>query len=137
MQHGDREGKGMYTRPELIARIRTSLAGRAAELVYYGDEDGVSTGASGDLANATRIAESMLCHYGMDGEVGLSYLDGEQLTEAVRARVNEILARELAFAVSTIEKNREAIDATVEALMERTHLKEDEMDAIFSSKAIK
>ena len=137
MQHGDREGKGCYTRGELVARIRTSLAGRAAELVYYGDEEGVSTGASGDLATATRIAESMICHYGMDGEMGLSYLDGETLPAALRDRVNEILAAELAFAVATIDKNRAAIDATVAALMERTHLKEDEMDDIFSSLAVK
>ena len=135
MQHGDREGKGMYTKPELLARIRTSLGGRAAELVYYGECDGLSTGPSGDLATATRIAEGMICHYGMDDEVGLSYLDGEELPSEIRARVNAILESELAYAVETVEKNRDAIDAIVEALMERTHLKEDEMDAIFSSKA--
>ena len=132
MQHGDTEGKGMYTRPELLSRIRTSLGGRAAELVYYGDEDGLSTGPSGDLHTATSIVMSMICNYGMDGEMGLSYVGGEPSAE-IRARVNEVLSEQLAEAVATVEKNRAAIDAIVDALIERTHLKEDEMDAIFSS----
>ena len=55
MQHADQEGKALYTKDELLARIKTSLGGRAAEIVYYGERDGISTGASGDLASATRV----------------------------------------------------------------------------------
>lgn len=38
------EGKGVYTKKELLRQIAVSLGGRAAELVYYGEEEGLSTG---------------------------------------------------------------------------------------------
>jgi len=54
--------------------ILTSLGGRAAEPVYYGDKAGISTGAAGDLASATEIAKAMLIHDDMDEEFGLMAL---------------------------------------------------------------
>ncbi|MBR6825033.1 MAG: AAA family ATPase, partial [Oscillospiraceae bacterium] len=79
MQHADREGKAIYTREELLARIRTSLGGRGAEIVYYGLEDGISTGASGDLASATDLARRLLCNYGMDDAFGLAVVDSRDM----------------------------------------------------------
>ena len=138
MQHADNEGKMLYTRSELRGRIITSLAGRAAEIVYYGDEDGISTGASGDLQNATRTAENMICYYGMDDSVGMSFVDVRSADAAyvgsIRARVNEILAECMQEAIRTIHQNREAIDALVEALLSRNHLKGNEIDEILQSK---
>lgn len=140
MQHANSEGKGLYTKAELLGRIRTSLAGRAAEIVYYGAEDGVSTGASGDLQTATRVAEQMICRYGMDPEVGLSYLDPSAIrsgeNQAVRQKVNCMLAEQLSAAIRIIEANKPAIDAMVDALMEKNHLKENEIDEIFGSNAV-
>ncbi len=136
MQHGDQEDKQLFLRSELLARIRTSLGGRAAETVYYGPEDGISTGASGDLYSATRLAEQMVCKFGMDEEVGLTYLDpgtsGAACTEIVRARVKAILDGEMEKAVSLIETNRRAIDKMVDALLKKNHLREQEIDAIFT-----
>lgn len=140
MQHADNEGKALYTKAELLNRIATSLAGRAAEIVYYGNEDGISTGASSDLHSATATAEHMLCTYGMDDSVGMSYVSdaekGSPSYAPIRARVNEILSEQLQRAVGVIEANRAAIDKMVEALMERNHLKENEIDEIFSATAI-
>ena len=138
MQHANSEDKGSYTKPELLDRIRTSLGGRAAELVYYGNPDGISTGASGDLQSATRLAEHMICSYGMYEDIGLStrQLD-DSAPEAVRDSVNKILSEELEKAVEIIDKNRAAIDKMVDALMEHNHLKENEIDEIFSSSAVK
>ena len=136
MQHANSEGKALYTKAELLNRIRTSLGGRASELVYYGAEDGVSTGASGDLHTATRIAEQMVCNYGMDESVGMSYIDDETLPSAIRDKVNAILASELKNAVSIIEKNKAAIDKMVDVLMEKNHLKEKEIDEIFSQTVV-
>jgi ATP-dependent Zn protease len=135
MQHGDSEGKALYTRAELLSRIRTSLAGRAAEIAYYGEEDGISTGAGGDLCTATKVAEQMICNYAMDSHVGMSYIDANKIGASgpFRDRVNAILNDELKNAISLIEKNKAAIDALVNALMERNHLKENEIDAILSS----
>ncbi len=136
MQHGDQEGKALHTRKELLQRIRVSLAGRAAEMVYYGEEDGVSTGATGDLRSATRVAEGMICRYGMDKEIGLSYLEEDQTASPyyyeVRKRVNAILAQELEETVAIVSSQKAAIDAMVEALLERNHLKEQEIDEIFA-----
>ena len=136
MQHGDSEGKAIYTRDELLARIRTSLGGRAAELVYYGPEDGVSTGASGDLASASNLAQRMLCSYGMDEEFGLAVVDPQaaqrgELSVRVRAAVNDILRKQLEQTVADISAHRDAIDRLVEVLLCRNHLTGSEIKAIF------
>lgn len=135
MQHANSEGKGSYTKAELLARIRTSLAGRACETVYYGDEEGLSTGASGDLQSATRTAEAIVCRYGMDGAdvayVNVNTMDGA-IAQNVRERVNTILKNEMENAVKAISANKGAIDAIVQALMDKNHLKENEIDEIFT-----
>ena len=133
MQHADGESKGSYSRKELLFRIRTSLAGRAAEIAYYGPEDGLTTGASGDLESATRLATRIIGTYGMDEKMGLACLDprSDALASVVRTRVNEILAAELAAAVNTINENRAAMDAIVAELMAKNYLKGDEIDEIF------
>ena len=135
MQHANTEGKGLYTKSELLSRIRTSLAGRASEIVYYGTEEGISTSASGDLYSATKVAEQMICNYGMDQSVGMSYIDSNALNstmdQAIRDRVNSMLDEELDAAIKIIETNKQAIDAMVDALMEKNHLKENEIDDIF------
>ena len=129
--------KGSYTKSDLLNSIRISLAGRAAELVYYGDVEGVSTGPSSDLQHATNVAVHMLCSYGMHDGFGLAVTSpydkaGGALTPAVHDEVNAILAEELATARHTLEENREAIDAFVKVLMEKTHLNGEEMDALFT-----
>ena len=140
MQHANSEGKGLYTKSELLGKIRTSLAGRAAEIVYYGAEEGISTGASGDLYSATRIAEQMICNYGMDQDVGMSYIASgsadESTGQAVREKVNSILDKELDAAIALIKANVQAIDAAVQALMEKNHLKENEIDELFSQTVV-
>ena len=136
MQYESNEEKGSYTKAELCARIRTSLGGRAAEIVYYGETDGLSTGASGDLASATRTAERMLCELGMDEEFGLAVCTGtdrQALYPSLRARVNGILTAELRAAVDLIGKNRAAIDALVAALLDKNHLRSEEIRAIFEA----
>ena len=132
MQHADTEEKGSYKKTELLARIRTALAGRAAEMVYYGDDLGLTTGASGDLQTATRLAEAIIGHYGMDEAMGLSSFDRvpDGFYPALRARTNAILAEELSFAKDIICTYRSAIDALVDALLDKNHLKGDEIDAI-------
>ena len=76
----------------------------------------------------------------MDDSVGMSYVSdaekGSPSYAPIRARVNEILSEQLQRAVGVIEANRAAIDKMVEALMERNHLKENEIDEIFSATAI-
>lgn len=138
MGHADRDGKMMRTRKELIDRIRTSLAGRAAELVYYGDEEGLTTGAGSDLQNSTYFAEQIVCTYGMDDEFGMAVVDTENsdaLAPVVRPLVNKILSRELENTKEIIKNNTAAIDAMVEVLISKNHLTGPEIDQLFSKYA--
>jgi ATP-dependent Zn protease len=134
MQHANRESKGSYTREELLALIRTSLGGRAAELMYYGREKGVSTGASSDLAHATAIAKSILCTYGMDDAFGLAVISPEELQgplgQAVREGVNRILAAEMEKAIGILTENRERVDRLVAELLNKNHLTGKEIEEI-------
>jgi len=127
MQHAEQEGKAIYTKDELLARIRTSLGGRAAEIAYYGERDGISTGASGDLASATNIAQQIVCTYGMDDAFGLAVVSGATATGGtmsveVRTSVNRILNEQMREAVRLISENKDKIDCLVEELMTKNHL---------------
>ena len=142
MQHGDNEGKAIYTKEELLSRIRTSLGGRAAEIVYYGEKDGISTGASGDLEAATNTAYGMICSYGMDERFGLAAVnrrtaENGALTESVVGKVNSILAEEMKNAIRIISENKEAVDALVNQLIARDHLTGEEIKALLSAYEIK
>lgn len=133
MEHSSSEMGPLSTRDELINRIRTSLGGRAAEIVYYGERDGISTGASGDLEQATRTALAMICSYGMDEEFGLCVMGSDAANDlAVRNRVNELLRTEMAETVRLIRENRNRIDRMVDELMKKNKLTGQEMEALLA-----
>ncbi|MDO5476686.1 MAG: AAA family ATPase [Eubacteriales bacterium] len=132
MEHSEKDMAPLSTRKQLIDRIRTSLGGRAAELVYYGEEEGLSTGVSGDLQQATRTAAAMLCAYGMDPEYGLVAMDpGEAMKDpAFRTRVRDLLDREMRACEDLIRENRTRIDRLVTALLSRNKLTAQEIEEI-------
>lgn len=135
MEHANEDMGPLQTREELISRIRTSLGGRAAEIVYYGKKDGVSTGASGDLESATRIARAMICSYGMDEEFGLAVLTPEEaqrgpMAEKVSARVSETIRTEMAETIRIVTENKARIDRLVTALMAKNKLTKEEMEEL-------
>lgn len=132
MEHSAKDMGPLSTKAELIGRIRTSLGGRAAEIVYYGEKDGVSTGASGDLEQATRVAQAMICSYGMDDQVGLAVMGQQEAAAnlAVNRRVNEILGEEMKNTVELIGKNKIRIDRMVDALMKKNKLTAEEMEEL-------
>ncbi len=136
MQRADNEDKLIYTREEMLSSIRTSLGGRAAEIVYYGERDGVSTGAGGDLASATETARRMLCTYGMYEEFGLSVMDAAasgELFGRVKEAVDKILSEQMSLAIEIIQNNRDKIDALVRELMNKNHLSGAELAAVFGN----
>jgi len=133
MEHSAAEMGPLSTQDELINRIRTSLGGRAAEIVYYGERDGISTGASGDLEQATRIAMAMICSYGMDSEFGLGVLGNEAARDpAVRERVNALLRQEMEETIRLIRENRHRIDRMVDELMRKNKLSGTEMEQLLA-----
>ncbi len=142
MLHGDIESRMCYTKAMLLNRIRTSLGGRASELVFFGDEEGLTTGASGDLRNATAVAKSIVCDYGMDSDMGLAVVQGKELStgamsQQIRDAVNNILQKELNNAKKILAENHIAVEKIVEELLRKNHLGSSEIDSIFSAYATK
>jgi ATP-dependent Zn protease len=138
MQPEAQENKGILTKDELLSRIRMSLAGRAAEIVYYGERDGISTGASGDLESATRTAQRIVCVYGMDDDFGLSVVDASAaitgaLSAEVKTAVNRILNEQMEQAIALIRQNKSKMDALVETLMVKNHLNGEQIKQILTS----
>lgn len=107
------------------------LGGRAVELVYYGPEAGLTTGASGDLDYATRLARQMVCRYGMDEDFGplavpellrLAEAVGSPLYGQVTETVRGMLKREMEQTVKLLEAHRPDLDAVAAGLMAKNRL---------------
>lgn len=135
MQHANEEEKTFYTKNELLAKIRTSLGGRAAEIVYYGDENGVTTTSSADFASATKLAERMVCSYSMDQSFGLRVIDNDAImqssvAQSIHEKVNQILNEQMTLAIKSINENKPAINALVESLLSKNHLTGSEIKRI-------
>ena len=62
------EEKYLETKDELLAKITTYMAGRAAEVVVF---HSATSGAANDIENATKIARAMVTMYGMSDKFGM------------------------------------------------------------------
>lgn len=131
MKHGDNEDKGIYTRDDILAEIRTSLGGRAAEIVCYGENDGISTGAASDLAHATALATGLVCRYGMYDDFGLAVFNSTDSPE-VRAIVNKILREQMSESIRILTENRVKLDVLVSELLSKNSLAEEEIVQILA-----
>ena len=130
MEHAADESGPLQTKRELRARIRTALGGRAAELVYYGPEEGLSTGASGDLRSATHIAAAMIRNYGMDADYGLYVGETDAVNDPEdREKIKMLLFSEMDESVKSIAENRPRIDRLVEQLLKKNKLTAREIEA--------
>jgi cell division protease FtsH len=128
-----------YTEPQLRARLRVALGGRAAEELVFGD---VTTGAESDIQQVTRIARGMVERWGMSDKVGFltvtpqngqsPLLPGaepvsEATQELVDAEVRRIVDEEQDATERLLAANRERLDSLAEALLKCETL--DEADA--------
>ncbi|MDD7389446.1 MAG: AAA family ATPase [Lachnospiraceae bacterium] len=126
-------GSFVETRGRLLDTIRECLGGRAAEILHYGESEGVSTGCSDDLRQATEIAKAIVCKYGMDD--GIFVFSDEDLknpyyAEMIHRKVVEILNAQMEKASSQISKNKKAVERMAEELLDRNQLTRDEIDDI-------
>jgi cell division protease FtsH len=133
------EGRATWTRDELLAQIRLQLAGRAGEVLAFGPTGGLSTGAARDLENATRLARSMICRYGMDEEFGLVAMPEllkyeEALSSLLYSKVNEaankILGDQMRQTLTMLGKQRPLWDLIAEALVAKERLVAEELKQI-------
>ena len=125
------EEKFLNTKKELEAMIVVALGGRAAEEIVF---DTVTTGASNDIEQATKIARAMITQYGMSDRFGLMglesiqnrYLDGRPVLncgEATASQIDEEVMRMLKSsyeeAKRLLSENRDALDRIAAFLIEK------------------
>lgn len=137
------EEKFLNTKKELEAMLVGALAGRAAEEIVF---DTVTTGASNDIEQATKIARAMITQYGMSEKFGLiglesvqhRYLDGRAVMncgEATAAEIDkevmEMLKKAYDEAKSLLTENREVLDKIAAFLIEKETITGKEFMKIF------
>ena len=123
-----------YLEPEIHAKIKVSLGGRAAEEVVLGE---ISTGAESDLEQLTSLARQMVGRWGMGelGPVTFAPRDGVQYGVApeiapetqklIDDEVRRIVADAHEEVVKLLRENREHLDSLAEALLQHETLDED------------
>ncbi len=96
------------TRGEMLDDIRISLGGRIAEELILDD---ISTGASSDIQQATRVAKNMVTRYGMSDKLGTVLYGSEHSSSEV------FLGRDFSSGKDYSEKTAAAIDDEVRAII--------------------
>ena len=130
------EDQMLVSRSELLARIITTLGGRVAEKVVFGDPE-ITTGASNDLQQVTNIARQMVTRYGMSsiGPIALEDNNNEQIfvggnedaiSDRIDAEVCKIVNHCEQVATKIVLDNRVIIDLIVEKLLDAETLTGDE-----------
>jgi ATP-dependent metalloprotease FtsH len=131
MLHREEEvRREILTRNEMLASIRVCLAGRAAEILYYGKDEGLSTGAAGDLEKATALARQMICRCGMDVDFGLLSLPHQENSDRVNEAIEKILKAEMAGTVALLQDKRIHLDKVVEALLTKNRLYQGDLASL-------
>ena len=134
----------LMTKEELEAKIATYTGGRAAEEVVF---NSVSTGASNDIEQATKIARAMLTRYGMSQDfdmvaletVNNQYLGGDASLACSAATQTEIDRQVIALvkqqhekAKSILLENREKLDQLAQFLYQRETITGEEFMEILN-----
>ena len=141
------EDRYLHTKDYLMKLITVLLGGRAAEEIVFKKQ---TTGAANDLERATDIARKMVCFYGMSERLGplsfgkkdelvflgrdlaLSKDYSERTAQEIDDEVKRIVTTCYEEARRLLTDNREALDAIVEALLEKEVISGEELDQILS-----
>ena len=136
----------LTSRKKLIAQLAGLLGGRAAEALIFDD---ITSGASTDLEQATKIARNMVTRWGMSGELGqMTYGQKEELiflgreiseqrdySEAVAQQIDKevrkLLDEAFAQAQKLLKKYRTELDSVANRLLEVETLTREEFEKIF------
>jgi cell division protease FtsH len=131
-----------YTKGYLETQIAVLMGGRVAEELFMNH---MTSGASNDIERATDIAEHMVCEWGMSGlgmrgfrKAGNAF-DGDKnhaRSEALARRVDEEIEKVLNGgydrAYDLLNRNRDAVKAIAEALLDVEALEADELKALLA-----
>ena len=137
------EEKYLLSKKEIEARLVVCLGGRAAEEIVF---DTVTTGASNDIEQATRLARAMVTQYGMSEKFGLIGLEtresmylnngtvlncSDQTATDVDSEVMRILRESYDEAKRLLLENRTCLDKIAEFLIEKESITGKEFMEIF------
>ena len=134
------------TKGKMLQDIMVSLGGRIAEEIIFGD---VTTGASQDIKQASKIARAMVTQYGMSDKIGMidygssddevfigrdlahtkSYSEG--VASVIDDEVKRIIDECYQKAKEIILEHRTVLDACCELLLEKEKIGQDEFEALF------
>lgn len=143
VMHVPEEEKYLNSKKEIQAMLVGYLGGRAAEEIVF---DSVTTGASNDIEQATKLARAMVTQYGMSEKFGLMglasqenrYLDGRVVMNCGDATVAEvdkevmrILDEAYEEAKRLLRENRDVMDQIAEFLIEKETITGKEFMQIF------
>ena len=95
---------GLYTKDLLKKRLIIAMGGKAAEYIFYGDEN-VSLGAIQDLKQANGLAQQMIGNYGMGKDLEVFY------NENIESNRNPFLGRSMGMGDRYSEKTKEKMDS--------------------------
>jgi cell division protease FtsH len=138
----------LMSREELENKIATLCGGRAAEEVEFGS---VTTGASNDIEQATRLARAMITRYGMSDEFDMvametvtnQYLGGDatlacsnETQTLIDKKVVELVRAQHQKALQILHENKEKMDELAEHLYFRETITGDEFMAILNRKPL-
>merc|ERR1711966_271319 len=147
------EDQSLLSRSELLARIITTLGGRAAEQVVFGDPE-ITTGASSDLQQVTNLARQMVTRFGMSnigpialedensGQVflGGTMIQGDEYADNIADRIDEQVCNIINYceqkSIEIIADNRVIIDLVVERLLDVETMEGVEFRQLLSSYTI-
>ena len=146
-----KEDRSYRTRSELIDRIKVALGGRVAEEVVLGE---ISTGASSDIQQATRIIRSMIMEYGMSDAIGpIAYGEenhqvflgrdlnrernySEEIAGEIDREVRRYIEEAYEACRTIIVENRDKLDLLAKELLERETLSAAELEELMTKGAI-
>ncbi|MBM3661844.1 MAG: ATP-dependent zinc metalloprotease FtsH [Actinobacteria bacterium] len=145
------EDRHLHSQPELESRLAVLLAGRAAEQAVFGQ---VTTGSADDIAQATRLARSMVTEFGMSEKLGPQrYLEAvdapflgrdaarpptvsPETSAQVDAEVGRLVDDAEHRATTIIEANRDVLDSVVAALLESETLEDEALASLLATAAV-
>ena len=127
-----------HSQEQLIARLRCLMAGRVAEELALGS---ITSGASCDIQEATRIARQMVFEWGMSplGFMALSRAEGEtefaspQTLHEAEHHVKTLLAENYAVTKEIVSDARAALDAIAHDLIERETITGDQVRKVIAA----
>ena len=135
------------TKSKMLNEIKVSLGGRIAEELIFGD---VTTGASGDIKQATKLAKAMVMKYGMSDKLGMINYESEHeeifigrdightkiyaddTARIIDEEIRNIIDSCYEEAKQIIVSRRDVLDKCCELLLEKEKIGYEEFEALFN-----